>query len=183
MSEDAVRNSYVRFSWNFCAICGQELVHAHDGQSDRPHCTTCVRFYYSNPVPAACCFLTNEAGELLLVQRSVEPRRGLWTLPGGFVEAGESTEEAALRELKEETNLTGRNPRLMGLTSRSHPLTPGIIVIGYLVDDWEGDIVVDTDAMDYGFFSRENRPQIAFEVHQDLIAIYDNLTKTGLPGT
>ena len=81
-------SNYGRFEWNHCAICGLALVEADDGQSLRPHCKPCNRFFYSNPVPAACCFLTNEAGELLLVQRSIEPRKGLWTLPGGFVEVG-----------------------------------------------------------------------------------------------
>lgn len=183
MTEDAVRNSYGRFDWNFCAICGAKLIQADDGQSMRPHCTACHRFFYTNPVPAACCFLEDERGHLLLVQRSIEPRRGLWTLPGGFVEAGETAEEGALRELQEETGLIGRNPKLLGLASRTHRATAGIIVMGYLVEEWEGEVVADSDAMDHGFFHRENRPEIAFEVHMDLIAIYDNMGETGLPGS
>jgi ADP-ribose pyrophosphatase YjhB (NUDIX family) len=167
--------SYGIFSWNFCAICGGKLVEADDGQSIRPHCPDCRRFYYSNPVPAACCFLTNDAGELLMVQRAVEPRRGMWTLPGGFVEVGETTEQAALRELQEETGLVGRDPRLIGVSTRPSRMSGGIIVLGYRVEEWEGEVKPDTDAMDYGFFQRDSRPPIAFEVHHDLIAIYDSI--------
>lgn len=165
--------SFGIFPWNYCAICGGQLTEADDGQGLRPYCPECHRFFYSNPVPAACCFLTNEAGELLMVQRSIEPRKGLWTLPGGFVELGETTEEAALRELEEETGLTGRSAKLLGVSTRPSRMSGGIIVLGYTVEEWEGEMRPDTDAMDLGFFHPEKRPPIAFEVHQDLIAIYD----------
>ena len=169
----------VRFEWNHCPICSQTLEPADDGQSVRPYCAQCRRFYYSNPIPAACCFLTNERDELLLVQRSVEPRKGLWTLPGGFIELGETTEEAALRELQEETGLVGRNPRLFGASTRAGKMTGGIIVLAYIVEEWEGDMTPMTDAMDLGFFSPEARPQLAFEVHMELVKRYDELRAAG----
>jgi len=168
-------SSFGIFAWNHCPICGNTLIEADDGQSPRPHCPPCGRFYYSNPAPAACCFLTNDAGELMMVQRAIEPRKGLWTLPGGFVELGETTEEAALRELHEETGLIGRGAKLMGVSTRPSKMSGGIIVLGYTVDEWEGEMRPDTDAMDIGFFSRENRPEIAFEVHEELIRIYDEI--------
>ncbi len=163
---------YGRFEWNHCPICGDVLISADDGQSMRPHCPPCERFYYSNPAPAACCFLTNDAGELLLVQRSIEPRKGLWTLPGGFVEMGETTDQAALRELEEETALRGEGTSLLGVSTISSK-HGGVIVIGYKVERWEGELDAKTDAMDAAFFSFENRPEIAFEVHQNLLRIYD----------
>jgi len=166
--------AYGRFDWNYCPICSGALAPADDGQGERPYCAPCDRFYYSNPTPAACCFLTNKAGELLLVQRSIEPRKGLWTLPGGFVELGESTAEGALRELQEETGLTGAGTHLLGVTTRSSTKHGGIIVIGYTVDRWEGEMAAMTDAMDLGFYAPDNRPPIAFEVHQELIALYDD---------
>ena len=159
--------------WNYCPICSQKLVEGDDGQSMRPHCTTCNKFYYYNPVPAACCFLTNELGELLMVQRSVEPRKGLWTLPGGFVESGETTEEGALRELHEETGLTGTGTHLMGVSSLPGKISGGVIVIAYTVDSWKGEMEAKTDAMDLGFFAPEKRPEVAFEVHMELLKIYD----------
>ncbi|MFP6584182.1 MAG: NUDIX domain-containing protein [Candidatus Hydrogenedentota bacterium] len=159
--------------WNFCPICALKLIEAHDGQDMRPHCPDCNKFYYYNPVPAACCFLTNADGELLMVQRSVEPRKGLWTLPGGFVESGETTEEAALRELEEETGLIGSGVTLLGASSLPGKTTGGVIVLAYTVDSWEGEMEAKTDAMDLGFFSLEKRPEVAFEVHMNLLEIYD----------
>lgn len=160
--------------WNYCPICSEKLVEGHDGQDMRPHCRTCNKFYYYNPLPAACCFLTNDDGELLMVQRSVEPQKGLWTLPGGFVESGETTEEGALRELQEETGLTGSGISLVGVSSLAGNFSGGIIVIGYAIESWEGEMEAKTDAMDLGFFAPEKRPEVAFEVHENLIEMYDN---------
>ena len=105
------------FPWNFCPDCGAALHPADDGQSERPHCASCNRFYYSNPVPAACCILSR-GNEILFVKRAVEPCKGLWSLPGGFVEIGETPEHAAVRELHEETNLNAIRLRLMGTTAQ-----------------------------------------------------------------
>ena len=171
--------NYGVFPWNHCPICGRELVQADDGQGIRPHCVPCNRFYYSNPTPAACCFLTNADGELLLVQRSIEPRRGMWTLPGGFVELGETTDEAALRELEEETGLIGKGTRLIGVATRPSKAVGGIIVIGYAVDEWGGEMVAATDAMALGFFAPDKRPPLAFEVHEELLEAYDRLRALG----
>jgi ADP-ribose pyrophosphatase YjhB (NUDIX family) len=165
------------FAWNFCPICGAELAVAHDGQSDRPHCPRCHRFYYRNPVPAAACFVRRPTGELLFAQRAVEPCKGEWTLPGGFVELGETTEEAALRELREETGLIARSARLIGVSTRQSPLSGAIMVLGYLIEEWDGeqDMRPDTDAMDLRFFHRHERPDPPFRVHRDLLQIYDTL--------
>jgi 8-oxo-dGTP diphosphatase len=165
-------------TWNYCPICSKKLIEANDGQDMRPHCPDCYKFYYYNPIPAACCFLTNSDGELLMVQRSVEPRKGLWTLPGGFVESGETTEQGALRELEEETGLIGEGLSLLGVSSLGGK-GGGVIVIAYEVKVWQGEMEAKTDAMDLGFFSYENRPEVAFEVHQNLLEIYDSVRKNG----
>lgn len=166
-----------RFSWNHCPICGGKLREADDGQGIRPYCDPCNRFYYSNPTPAACCFVRNNNGELLFVQRSIEPRKGLWTFPGGFVELGETTEQAALRELEEETGLRGRGARLFGVSTSPRRLGGGIIVLGYIVDEWEGEMTPMTDAMDLGWFHKRNRPPLAFEVHMELLELYDAIAE------
>lgn len=162
-------------AWNFCPICGAALALCHDGQSERPCCAGCNRFYYSNPVPAACCFVRRN-DELLFVQRSVEPCKGMWTLPGGFVEVGESTDEAALRELFEETGLVGHGVRLIGANTQLSRLSGAVVVMAYEVERWHGEPVADTDAMAVGFFARHARPPIAFQAHRELLAIYDAIT-------
>lgn len=66
---------------------------------------SCGFVYYFNPSAAVACFIRNAQGELLLVRRGKEPAKGTLDLPGGFVDMYESAEEAARREVKEETEL------------------------------------------------------------------------------
>jgi len=160
------------FQWRFCPVCGSALTFLHDGENERPLCSACGRFYYSNPVPAACCFVSLNGG-LLLVQRAVEPCLGQWALPGGFVELGETTEEAALRELKEETGLIGREPRLVGVRTEPSRLTGYVVVLGYRVLEWEGTPTPGSDALSIEFFLRGERPPLAFDAHRKLAALYD----------
>lgn len=162
------------FAWEFCPICGQSLTVHDDGQSSRPHCARCRRFYYSNPVPAACCFVSRGDG-LLFVRRAVEPAKGLWTLPGGFIELGETAEQAALRELEEETGLNGRGTRLIGAKTTPSQSAGAVLVLGYLVEEWEGELRAASDAMELGFFTKSDRPPLAFQAHRELIQIYDAL--------
>jgi 8-oxo-dGTP diphosphatase len=70
-------------------------------------------------------------GRVLLVRRGREPFKGRWALPGGFVEVGESVEEAVLRELSEETGLAPREYRLQGVYSRPgrDPRRPTVSVV------------------------------------------------------
>lgn len=165
------------FPWKYCAACGLELVFTNDGDQIRPYCSACIRFYYHNPAPAACCFVARGRDELLFAQRAVEPCKGEWTLPGGFVELNETTEEAALRELLEETNLRGGQARLLGVSTKQSPTHGGILVLGYIIEDWEGeaDMRPDSDALDLRFYSKAERPPVPFSAHRDLLALYDAL--------
>jgi len=56
-------------------------------------------------------------GRILLCKRNIEPRKNFWTLPGGFMENGETTTQGALRETMEEANLAAINPRLLSVIS------------------------------------------------------------------
>jgi len=71
-------------------------------------CPACGWVNYENPIPSSAALVRNEKGEILLVKRGVEPGRGKWALPSGFIEIEETPEEACLRELKEETGLEGK---------------------------------------------------------------------------
>jgi len=163
------------FDWKYCGTCGTALVLAHDGQSLRPHCPPCRRYFYRNPVPAACCFVARGPGELLFTRRAVEPCKGAWTLPGGYIELGETAEEAAARELLEETNLRAHSVELLGVSTAQSPHAGSIMVLGFMVTAWEGEAGMrpDSDALELGFFTREARPPMAFGVHRELLALYD----------
>ena len=87
----------------FCSTCGASVsLRIPDGDNrERYICNSCNEIHYQNPKIVAGCIPEWE-GKILLCRRAIEPRHGLWTLPAGFMENGESTEQAAMRETWEE---------------------------------------------------------------------------------
>jgi len=83
-----------------CAAPTQRTIPADDNRL-RAVCTGCGLVHYENPKMVLGTLPVWE-GRVLLCRRAIEPRYGLWTLPAGFMELGESTEEGALRETQEE---------------------------------------------------------------------------------
>lgn len=164
------------FPWNYCPICGAPLAPRWDEHQERPHCARCGRHFYSNPTPAACCFVVR-GDEILLGQRAIEPRRGHWGLPGGYVEIGETPEQAALRELFEETGLRGNGAQLIGVSSQESELTGAVIVHGYFVKRWEGDPRPGSDVSALQFFAPDAVPRLAFRAHRELHAIFEALRR------
>ena len=90
---------------NYCSKCGSPVTSRIPPGDDRPRhiCDACGTIFYSNPKIVAGC-IPQWGEQLLLCRRAIEPRSGLWTLPAGFMENGESTAEAAARETLEEAN-------------------------------------------------------------------------------
>jgi ADP-ribose pyrophosphatase YjhB (NUDIX family) len=89
------------FTPSFCPRCATPMASADDHGTLRPTCPQCGYVWYRNPVPAAGVVLV-EHGRVLLVKRRWDPRAGAWCLPAGFMEAGETPEQSAIRELEEE---------------------------------------------------------------------------------
>lgn len=161
-------------AWNFCPICGTTLERKLEENRLRPFCAPCDRHFYANPTPASCCFVT-QGDALLLGQRGVEPMRGEWALPGGYVELEETTEETARRELFEETGLTALKTRLLGISSQQSPLTGAVLVIGYIIEEWEGELKAGSDVLDLRFVAPADMPRLPFRAHRELHAIYQAL--------
>lgn len=90
----------------FCSECGApvELRLPPDDHRERHVCTVCATIHYENPKMIVGAIPEWEDGRILLCRRAIEPRLGLWTLPAGFMENGETTPEAAARETMEEAN-------------------------------------------------------------------------------
>ena len=88
---------------NYCSSCGQTVTKAVPEGDNRPRavCTACGTIHYVNPKLVVGCVPVHE-GQILLCRRAIEPRRGYWTVPAGFMELGETLGEAALRETWEE---------------------------------------------------------------------------------
>ncbi len=85
-----------------CSYCGT----AFEAEQTWPRrCATCERVSYVNPVPVAVVLVPVDEG-ILVVRRGIEPRKGQLALPGGFINLGESWQQAGVREVWEETGLT-----------------------------------------------------------------------------
>jgi len=90
----------------YCAECGApvELRLPQDDNRERHVCTVCATIHYQNPKLIVGAIPEWKDGRILLCRRAIEPRHGLWTLPAGFMENGETTAQAASRETLEEAN-------------------------------------------------------------------------------
>ncbi len=86
-------------NWKFCMLCGGELTTKGDFAWQ---CQACGQRIYKNAAATADAAIVNEKNELLIAIRAIDPGKGKWDLPGGFVDIGETSEQALERELKEE---------------------------------------------------------------------------------
>ncbi|NPA75400.1 MAG: NUDIX domain-containing protein [Euryarchaeota archaeon] len=113
-----------------------------------------------------------EKDKILLIQRKREPFKGMYALPGGFVEYGEKTEDAAVREMKEETGLDIKVTKLVGVYSdpnrdpRDHTVT-----VAYEVKKIGGKLKSGDDAAGVKFIPLNNLPKLAFD-HGKIIKDY-----------
>ncbi len=83
-----------------CHFCGT----AYPAVAFPKTCPECKQTIWSNPLPVAVVLVKMDGG-VLIIQRGIEPAKGHWALPGGFLETGESWQEGAAREVREETGL------------------------------------------------------------------------------
>ncbi|HHF56182.1 MAG TPA: NUDIX hydrolase [Thermoplasmatales archaeon] len=106
--------------------------------------------------------------KILLIKRKNEPFKGRWALPGGFVEYGETVEEAVLREFEEEVGLRARIKKLLGVYSKPDRDPRGQVISIVFLLDAEGDAKAGDDAADARFFPLDNLPPLAFD-HDEII--------------
>jgi len=111
----------------FCPLCGSRLGRAPvpPDQREQAVCGACGFVFYLNPKVVAGT-IPEQDGRVLLTRRSIDPGKGLWTFPGGFVDFGETVTDAAMRETLEETGLTVDLTGLLNVYS--YPAAPVIIV-------------------------------------------------------
>ena len=107
-------------------------------------------------------------GKIVLIRRKNPPYQDHFAIPGGFVEVGETVEEAAVREAKEETGLDVRLMKLLGVYSdpsrdpRGHTVTVCFLALG------SGNLKAGSDAKDTGLFGIDEIPELAFD-HNKII--------------
>lgn len=88
----------------FCRACGSAVEHVVPADDNRARavCPSCGTIHYENPLNVVGTVPVWDGDQVLLCRRNIEPRKGLWTLPAGFLELGETTAEGAVRETVEE---------------------------------------------------------------------------------
>ncbi len=152
----------------YCPFCANQLISKYIDGRTRFYCENCNTVIYKNPLPATASIIINN-NKILLVKRKVDPCKGEWALPGGFIEVGENPEEACLRELKEETGLNAEIDKIIGAYHSKSELYNSVVVIGYLIKNTHGNITAGDDAEDVAYFDIKNLPSIAFKSHKMLI--------------
>lgn len=162
----------------FCPRCGAHLVRRVVAGEVRNHwfCDTCRVAHYDHAMVVVTCFVA--CGQRLLwVQRNLEPKRGLWAIPGGYLERGETLAEGAARELHEEAGVLLPAERLqLYMTGTITFINQVYVAFRATVDSENFEPGVESIAC--GFFSRQDCPwgQVAYpEVNDTIIQAYDDL--------
>jgi len=161
--------------YKFCPLCKSPLKHKKIDAHKRQVCLDCGFIYYQNPTPAAAAIILID-GKLVLVKRKYEPFAGLWSLPSGFMEYGESAQECAAREAKEETNLKIKTGPLVGVYSGVDDPRCHVILVVYQGQAMTSNMVAGDDASQIELFNPKSLPRdIAFKAHR--YAIRDFLAR------
>jgi ADP-ribose pyrophosphatase YjhB (NUDIX family) len=162
--------------YKFCPICGISLERALIDGRERMFCPSCSWIHYINPLPVAVAYTVNRNDELLVVRRAHEPALNEWALPGGFLEAGEEPYQGCLRELMEETSLSGKIDRLIGIYHREVEMYGSLLVIAFRVVVADDVISLNHELSEGGFYPYDLIPEIRIPLHRQIItdaAIHD----------
>ncbi len=147
---------------NYCSQCGHRVSQRIPEGDSRPRyvCDECQTIHYQNPRIVAGC-LPVWGQQVLLCRRAIEPRRGFWTLPAGFMENGETMAEAAVRETEEEACARVRNLQLYGLYDLPHISQVYVFFRAELVDL---DFAVGEESLEVKLFDEADIPwsELAF---------------------
>ena len=153
---------------NFCPRCGTQLEIVFRAGRDRPACPACHWVFFPDPKVAVVAVIFRD-GQVLLTRRVNTPQQGLWTFPGGFVDAGEDPARAAERECLEETGLTVEITGLIDvLSGQEHPRGAHILIL-YRGEILSGALNPGDDADRAEFFYLDELPPLAFQSTQKII--------------
>ncbi|MBN1680412.1 MAG: NUDIX hydrolase [Anaerolineae bacterium] len=147
---------------NFCQVCGHALVDRMAYGQMRRVCPECNYIHFSDPKVAAVVFIERE-NHVLLVRRRVNPERGKWALPAGYIDDGEDPRSAARREVAEETGLDVKITRLLDVQAGS-PDSGASIVIIYAAQALSGTAQAHDDVDGVLWYAAgDPLPELAFD--------------------
>jgi 8-oxo-dGTP diphosphatase len=136
----------------------------------RPACGACGFVWYQDPKVAACT-IPEVDGRLVLVRRGIEPARGRWVFPGGYMDRGETVAEAAVRETLEETGLSVEVRGLSGVYSYRESI---VVVVVYRVAVLGGVMRPGNECLEVRAFGGDEVPweELAFPSTRDALRDY-----------
>ena len=159
LRRDNGRRCVVLQDVRYCQRCGHDLARKTIEGKKRAYCGQCGLIVFLDPKVAAAV-LVKITGSLVLVRRGIEPAMGRWSFPSGYVDRGESVEDAAVREVKEETGLDVRLTGLVGLYSRAE--SPVVLAV-YSAEVQGGKMRAGHDAEEVGLFDPADLPYLPFD--------------------
>jgi ADP-ribose pyrophosphatase YjhB (NUDIX family) len=164
---------------NYCSNCGNSVTQRIPQGDNRPRfvCDNCETIHYQNPC-IITGFLPTYEGKVLLCKRAIEPRYGLWTLPAGFMENGETTLQAALRETWEEALAEVESEGLYAIFNMPKINQVYIMFRGELKNTAVGP---GEESLEVALFDEHEIPwdELAFDVMRKTLELYYQDIKKG----
>jgi len=158
--------------FKFCPVCGGKLESRRIKTNEpiREVCSKCGYVFYLDPKVVACAIFERDS-KIVLLKRGIDPQKGKWVIPGGYVDRGEVVETAAIRETEEECGITIQINRLLGIYSY-----PGYIpvVIVFLAEYLSGNLTPRDETIESTWFSKSMIPweDLAFQSTADALKDY-----------
>jgi ADP-ribose pyrophosphatase YjhB (NUDIX family) len=148
---------WIAQSLNFCSNCGTRLdFGAVAGEHrDRLSCPSCGHIAYVNPRLVVTTLPLTDDGRVVLLRRGIEPGRGQWAQPGGFLEVDETVHQAAIRETWEETRLIVEPGDIIGLYTR---LEAAVVTIVFEARIVAGEAQPTPEALEISSFAPADIP-------------------------
>lgn len=175
-----------RQSIQHCRACGTSVVYRLPDDGDtrqRAVCPNCHTVHYENPlnVVGTVPFWGEHGEKVLLCKRNIEPRKGFWTLPAGFMELGESSSEGAARETDEEA---GAHIRLQGLFTVMNVKRVGQVHLYYRAQLLSDSFAPGHETMEARLFEEQEIPwdELAFKTIRATLEAYFNDRRKGAFG-
>ena len=162
----AASRRWIADSLKFCSRCGSALVFGSIPGEDRDRlaCAACGHIVYVNPRLVVTTFPITDAGEIVLIRRGIEPGKGAWAQPGGFLEVDETVHEAAIRETCEETGLLVEPGEIVGLYTR---LEASVVTIAFEARIVGGTAAPTPEASEVVAFAPEDDPVVRDRLQDD----------------
>ena len=163
---------------NYCNHCGKSVdLEIPEGDTRLRHiCHSCDTIHYENPKIIVGTLPTWD-NKVLLCRRAIEPRKGLWTLPAGFMENAETTEEGARRESYEEATIKLQELQLYTVISLPHISQVYMFYLGELESE---RYTAGIESLEVQLFSEAEIPwdELAFNVVETTLRHYFSDRKT-----